>query len=245
MSTTTTTTTTTTAAGFPDPPDSAADLAAWRTADLVDYVGGFSNPSKMPGYAYGIPAEDCKVGGRLRTVAGSTCESCYAHERGAYAWRTVKAAYRRRADRLTVPYWAEAIAEVLNRRRDRRNGDVFRWHDSGDLQSVDHLTAIVRVAELTPDVRHWIPTREYRIVADYLAEHGGFPPNLTVRLSAHMIGGTVPEFRGFNGAVTISTVQREDSPDAFNCPARFQGNSCGDCRACWDPETFHVAYHLH
>lgn len=29
------------------------------------------------------------------------------------------------------------------------------------------------------------------------------------------------------------------------CPAPSQGNACGDCRACWDPDTGHVIYHKH
>lgn len=227
-------------------PASAGELTAWKTRDLVEYVGGFSNPSKMPGYAYGIPAADCKVGGRLRKVTGSTCKNCYAYERGAYAWKTVKAAYRRRADRLSAPFWAEAIAEVLNRRAHRPNGDVFRWHDSGDIQSVDHLRQIARVADMTPTVSHWLPTREYRFVQDYVDTYGPFPSNLNVRLSAHMVGGFVPTFPRLRGLVTVSTVSDDDSfTSAHSCPARFQGNECKDCRACWNTAVSHVDYHLH
>jgi hypothetical protein len=221
-----------------------SDRRKYSTAWLVEYVGGFSNPSKMPGYAFGIPAETCKVGARLRDKSGSTCSGCYAYK-GAYAWTTTKVAYYRRFDRLNNPYWAEAIAEVLNRRAKGTNGDVFRWHDSGDLQSVSHLAAIVRVAQLTPTVKHWIPTREYRIVADYRKQYGddSIPANLTIRLSAHMIGGKVPSF---DKPLTVSTVSADDSYNgAHNCPARFQNNSCGDCRACWSQDVSHVDYHLH
>ena len=232
-------------AAFPAAPETMLELAAWKTADLVDYVGGFSNPSKMPGYAYGIPAQDCKVGGKLRAVSGSTCSGCYAYDRGAYAWKTVKTAYRRRADRLSAPFWSEAVAEVLNRRANTRNGDVFRWHDSGDLQSVAHLRQLVAVAEMTPDVRHWLPTREYRIVSEYVDEFGGFPGNFNVRLSAHMVGGHVPTFPRLRDHVTVSTVSTEGMPGSYACPARFQENECGDCRACWDPDVSHVDYHLH
>ena len=221
----------------------SADVVAWKTSELAEYVGGLSNPSKMPGYAYGLPAEDCKVGGKLRAVAGSTCSGCYAHK-GAYAWRTVKAAYRRRADAIDRPLWVEAMAELITRKS--RKVPFFRWHDSGDLQSVEHFGRICRVAELTPDVTHWLPTREYRIVSEYVEQGGTIPANLTVRLSAHMIGGAVPTFPRLSGLVTISTVSADDSyAEAHNCPARFQGNACGDCRACWSPDVAHVDYHLH
>jgi len=136
------------------------------------------------------------------------------------------------------------MAELIARKS--RKVAYFRWHDSGDLQSVDHLANICKVAELTPDVAHWLPTREYRIVSEYVESGGTIPANLNIRLSAHMIGGAVPTFPRLAGQVTISTVSADDSyADAHNCPARFQGNECGDCRACWSPDVAHVDYHLH
>lgn len=223
----------------------AVAVTDWTTKDLADYVGGLSNPSKMPGYAYGIPASDCIVGGRLREVEGSTCATCYAHERGAYAWRTVKAAYKRRMQSIRKPLWAAALAELISRKT--RKTKVFRWHDSGDLQDEEHLARICEIADLTPDVLHWLPTREYGIVSNYVENGGEIPGNLNVRLSAHMIGGHVPTFPRLAGKVTVSTVSAEPGtyPEAYECPARFQGNSCGDCRACWDPTVKHVDYHLH
>lgn len=222
---------------------SCGDFSDWTTGALVDYVGGFSNPSKMPGYAYGIPAETCQVGARLNAKAGTVCSGCYALK-GAYAWRTTQAAYWRRYDRLDLPYWSEAIATVLRRRAGNKNGDVFRWHDSGDLQSVLHLWRIVQVANLSPDVRHWIPTREYRIVADYRREYGdlSIPGNLSIRMSAHMVGGFAPSF---TAPLTVSTVSSGEMSGAHECPARFQGNECKACRACWDQSVAHVNYHLH
>ena len=49
-----------------------------KTIDALKLVGGLSKPSKMPGWAYGIPAKECKTGSKLRQVKGSTCEKCYA-----------------------------------------------------------------------------------------------------------------------------------------------------------------------
>lgn len=226
--------------------NSGGNFTGWKMSELTDYIGGLSNPSKMPGFAYGIPADECGVGTKLRDVEGSTCSGCYAFHRGAYAWKGTIAAYYRRFDRLQIPFWSEAIAEILNRRvrKGLANSDVFRWHDSGDLLSVDHLAAIVKVATLCPDVRFWLPTREYKIVADYRKLHGddSIPANLCIRMSAHMIGGKVPTFKG----LTVSTVSSDDSyQGAHNCPSRFQDNSCGDCRACWSTEVLHVDYHLH
>jgi hypothetical protein len=162
--------------------------------------------------------------------------------KGRYVFANVQAALYRRLDSITAPLWAEAMAELIT-----RTGDAyFRWHDSGDLQSVDHFARIVEVCNLTPQVRHWIPTREYRIVQDFIANGGEIPANLNVRFSAHMLGGNVPTFPRLAGLVTVSTVSIDARPDgAHACPAPLQGNECGDCRACWDRGTPLVDYHKH
>jgi Gene product 88 len=220
------------------------DVTRWTTGALESYVGGLSNPSKMPGYAYGLPAEDCQVGGRLRDVVGSTCSSCYAYERGAYRWKGVKAAYRRRARSIRKALWVRAMAELITRKSKRV--PYFRWHDSGDIQSVEHFARICEVAQLTPHISHWIPTREYRYVSAYVDSGGLIPENLNVRMSAHMVGGHVPTFPRLRGLVTTSTVSAGAAPaGAFDCPSRFQSNECADCRACWARDVPTVSYHLH
>ena len=66
-----------------------------------DITGSLSKPSKMPGHAYGLPAQECKTGSKLAKVKGSTCSSCYALK-GCYVFKVVKAAqYKRQAASLT------------------------------------------------------------------------------------------------------------------------------------------------
>lgn len=219
----------------------ALAVQSWKTKDLEAYVGGLSKPSKMPGHAYSLPAKECKTGTKLRAVAGSTCSGCYAMK-GRYVFPNVQAALYRRLESITKPLWVEVMAELIGRKGDA----YFRWHDSGDLQSVEHFANIVRVCELTPNVRHWLPTREYRMVQDYIAQGGEIPANLNVRMSAHMLGGTVPTFPRMAGLVTVSTVSVTERPEgAHACPAPTQGNECGDCRACWDRGVPLVDYHKH
>jgi hypothetical protein len=209
---------------------------------LTEAVGGLSKPSKMPGYAYGIPAKDCILGSILRQKAGSVCSKCYALK-GMYVFPVVKAAQQKRLDilRSTPRQWESDMIDLIALKyRNRKGADrVFRWHDSGDIQSVAHLASIVRIARCLPTIRFWLPTRERTMVRDYLAGNPrGFPANLVVRISATMIGqDTAP----LSGAVS-STV---GAGIGHACPAYKQGGNCGDCRACWNNSVESVDYPLH
>ena len=44
-----------------------------KTNQAFKLVGGLSRPSKMPGFAYGLPAKECKTGSKLqKQVKGSS-----------------------------------------------------------------------------------------------------------------------------------------------------------------------------
>lgn len=218
--------------------------AIFNRDDAESIVGGLSAPSKMPGYSTSISAFRCGVGSALAKVTGSTCEGCYARK-GCYNFPSTKNAMERRYIALADPRWVAAMAFVISRKAKRV--PFFRWHDSGDLQTVSHLRNIVQVCELTPGVSHWLPTREYGIVRKYLAEFGAFPANLTVRVSAAMVNGSAPE----DFPVTSEVVGDDAARDAAMargvnvCPAPTQGNECRDCRACWNGSIKTVAYWKH
>ena len=203
-----------------------------KVSEARQNVGGLSNPSKMPSKSYGLPAQACKVGGQLRNVKGSTCESCYAYDRGMYVMPVVKAAQARRLATITRDDWAASMARSINKDR------YFRWHDSGDVQSGEHFAKIVEVARLTPNTLHWLPTREAAIVAAYT---GDIPGNLIVRVSAAMIDGPAPKRFAHTSTVHSKTIP----VNSHVCPAPQQGNTCGDCRACWSKEVKNVSYHQH
>ena len=101
-----------------------------------------------------------------------------------------------------------------------------------------HLVNIVEVANLCPDTKFWLPTRENALVSQYLSTMGSFPKNLVVRISGAMIDGYAP-IKFFNTSTVVSK-----SADA-TCPAYQQGGVCGSCRHCWDPAVRNVAYPRH
>jgi len=218
--------------------------------EAVAIAGTRSNPSKMPGSGTSTPASKCITGGKLQDVKGSVCEGCYAMK-NAYLFSNVQPALEKRYDAVLESRdnpgpWINAMVALTKRQT------YFRWHDSGDLQGSWHLANICEVARRTPSVKHWIPTREYRMVKDYLAAGGLIPSNLVVRLSAHMVDGPAPRIPvsdrqwsahpWSDGYLPTSTVVTSD--DA-TCPARFQANNCGTCRACWNPKVANVSYHKH
>ncbi len=206
-------------------------------AQAIAITGGLGNPSKMPGKAYGLPARECHIGAQLRHVANSTCESCYALK-GNYVFRNVQLGEYRRLRSLSHPQWIDAMVRLIEGER------WFRWHDSGDLQSVMHLRNIVLVCNRTPKTHHWLPTREYRMVQQYLEMWGAFPSNLTVRLSAHIIDRPTPGFAGLSTSMVHSSESAEPI-GAKVCRAYTRDNHCGNCRACWSSKVKTVSYLRH
>jgi hypothetical protein len=74
-----------------------------KSNEALKLVGGLSKPSKMPGWAYGIPAKECKTGKKLQNIEGSTCYNCYALK-GCYVFKVVQEAqYRRLASAFKSP----------------------------------------------------------------------------------------------------------------------------------------------
>lgn len=205
-------------------------------------VGGLSRPSKMPGYAYSLPASACLVGAQLARIPGSVCSSCYAL-RGRYTFPNVQRAMQRRLDAIYYSDWSHHMAILINATH-ADGHPYFRWHDSGDLQGEGHLRKIVEVAMATPKTHHWLPTRETGIIHKFLNGGGNFPFNLTVRISTLMIDAAPPA--GVSLPYVTSTVSSKSAtPIGYRCPASTQGNNCGSCRACWNRKIQNVDYLAH
>jgi len=202
-----------------------------KLKEAKEITGGLSSPSKMPGYAYNLPAWRCVTGVKLQAVPGSVCAGCYAMK-GRYRFRNVKDALNRRLNSLHHPQWVEAMTTLVAWYS--RKVPWFRWHDSGDLQGPDHLMNIFHVCTATPMVQHWMPTREVKLLKGI--QPGVVPKNLIIRVSSHMIDqGPV------NSWPHTSTVVRAGK----TCPAQDQGNACGSCRQCWNKDINNIAYPKH
>ncbi len=232
--------------------DTALTYALPMDAALAHLIAGSMGfPSKMPGTAYGIPAAKCNVGSKLAQIMGTVCFDCYALK-GNYVYHDVKRAQEIRLAGTRHARWAESMAFMLNamhgfapmprglKRKRVKSKGYHRWHDAGDLQNVPHLAAICRVAELTPRIRHWLPTREIAVLMAYTRAGGVIPRNLIVRVSATKVDGAATA----QWPIT-SGVYDKLAPRGKRCSAPDTNNECKECRACWSFNVPHVDYHKH
>jgi hypothetical protein len=239
---------------FAEPTAIPHDYSGPMTRKVATAIAGsLGHPSKMPGYSYGISAQRCQTGGKLRGVPGSVCSGCYAMTDWYRTWRPLLEGHRRRWNGIHHPLWVEAMVKLISSAC-RPPHDWFRWHDSGDLQGLWHLENIVEVCRRTPGVRHWLPTREYEVVREYLAGRE-IPGNLTVRLSAHMIDSEpvlpaelagIPVSAVASVPYSSSGVRVVEGRGSIECRAvETRDNKCGECRACWDGRVHCVTYPQH
>lgn len=204
----------------------------------LSIIGGLTQTSKMPCKSWSIPAMHCKVGTKLAQKAGTICSGCYALK-FRYLWRNTQRHLQNRLDLFNraleegvIDNWIDSLTLLLKGER------FFRFFDSGDLQSVEMLDALCRVARKSPKTKFWLPTKEADILSSYLKKNQ-LPKNLIVRLSAYKWNEFPNEnlikklgVRG-SGAVEKSRIKEFDKAGHV-CKAYKQNNTCQDCRYCWN-----------
>ena len=198
-----------------------------NTSEAIKITHTLSKPSKMPGFSIGIPAKECKTGAKLRKIKGSVCYGCYALK-GCYVFPDVQAAQYKRLKAIKKKKWIDAMAHQINSKKVK----YFRWHDSGDVQNLEHLNKIYEVCKLSPTVKHWMPTRE-AWTRDHVSRA---PDNLIIRFSMPMVN-QAPAGSWPNTSTVVTS--------GATCPAPNQGGKCRTCRACWNHNIKNVAYGKH
>jgi hypothetical protein len=211
--------------------------------------GTLTQTSKMPCKSSSLPTEACMTGFRMAQIPGSICSQCYA-DKGFYSMyqNTIKPAQFARLDAVhqamvdndAAALWVSGMVSMIGK------DSYFRWHDSGDLQGLAHLELIAAVCQATPNCKHWLPTREYNIIKDYVKKHGSLPNNLIVRLSAMYPDQPVkvPASLVTISNVTSSNVHTSGATvHGVRCAAPDNNGSCGECRACWSDAV--VSYEIH
>jgi hypothetical protein len=203
--------------------------------------GSLTSTSKMPCNSYSLPTEACITGFKMSKIEGSICSKCYANN-GFYRMyeNNIKPAQFSRLDSITGEFWVSGMVSHIGK------DPYFRWHDSGDLQNLEHFEKIVAVCMETLLTMHWLPTREYSIIKDFIAKHGknSIPKNLVVRLSAMYPDKPVqiPASLQNVPGITASNVHTK-TPMGSPCKAPQQNGACLDCRECWSDSV--ISYELH
>ena len=148
---------------------------------------------------------------KLVNVKGSVCEDCYALKGNYHRFaKTIEPLQYKRLESIKNPLWVDAMVKLIGDKA------YFRWHDSGDLQSVEHLSKIAQIARRLDKTLFWLPTREYDIVKDFLKTES-IPVNLVIRMSAMYKDKPAKLPRSLQGYANIltSTVHSETELTGF------------------------------
>lgn len=202
--------------------------------------GGLTQTTKMPCKSYSLPTASCVTGYHMAQIEGSICSSCYANKGNYKLYQNnVEPSQHARLVSLEDPLWVDAMIASIG------TDPYFRWHDSGDLQSTDHLRNIIAVCIGTPNTKHWLPTREYGMIKEFISSGGTIPNNLIVRLSAMYPDKPViipSSLQGIKG-ISSSEVHQHNAPTAPPCMAPSRDGECRECRHCWTETP--VSYCMH
>jgi len=200
-----------------------------------ELIGGYTVTSKMPTISYSISAKDCITGSKLRLIKNTVCSDCYALKGNYIRYaKNIEPVQKRRLESISSPNWVGAMVYIMHHQKQVVNSGLFRWHDSGDIQSLEHLDKIVQIANLTPNIKHWLPTKESNFIQNY---KGVIPDNLIIRLSGSFIDGKAPQYK--NTSTVVS------DKDNATCRSFENNGTCGNCRKCWDSSIKNVSYLNH
>ena len=209
--------------------------------DAINIAGSCTKTTKMPSESYSLPAKACITGSKLVNIKGSVCHGCYALKGNYHRFaKTIEPLQYKRLESIKNPLWVDAMVKLIGHK------PYFRWHDSGDLQSVEHLSKIAQIARRLDKTLFWLPTREINIIKDFLKTES-IPVNLVIRVSAMMIDQPAKLPRSLKGYANVltSSVHSQKELDGFKCLAPSQQGKCNSCRACWDNKVTNVSYLAH
>lgn len=163
------------------------------------------------------------------------CQGCYAIG-GNYRFDNVKKPRIFNRQDWKRDTWAQDMADAL------RNDRYFRWFDSGDMYDVRLAEKILQVMLLTPDVKHWLPTRMHKFPKfQPILRAMQALPNVMVRPSSDSVTGEYTA--GLHGSTIVPSLQ---APAGVTiCHAATNDGKCGSCRACYSKDVAVIGYVAH
>lgn len=189
--------------------------------------------------AFGLPTHACAVGKILsrKQDKAYVCRVCYAKV-GQIALPHSQARLEKNLDGYFANQeaWRYMFVALLKNAAPK----FFRWFHSGDLQE-GMFAHIVAIAQLSPEIQFYLPTKEHAQVKTYgRISNWEIPANLTVRLAGHVIDEypSLARTKNLQGCMTVYH-------HPCNCMAHHTGGQCQDCRLCWDKSVPTICYPLH
>jgi hypothetical protein len=207
----------------------------------------FSHTSKLNCASFGLPAgKSCPRGSELSKCPGSVCSMCYASEDaiGRYQTGVVQVCQAARfAFSKTDDFVPTVIRELASSRATR-----FRWHDSGDIYSLDYGRKLVEIAKALPRITFWTPTHQPATAKALLDE--GAPDNFLLRVSADYLDLPADDVPAGALACAVATTLERAKELGMPCPATFhlpghENGECGSCTACFSRKVGCTVYKLH
>ena len=209
-------------------------MIALNKNERAFYKRMLSNTSKLGCKSISLNAKSCKTGSKLAKKKGSVCFGCYALK-GCYQFPVVQDAMARRMEFFNSPNFIPIMVWLLSSLRKKK----FRWFDSGDVQSVLMALNILEICNQTPEIKHWIPSKEYKIWREALKIQK-LPDNVCLRISSPNI-----DQEPLKGFENTSTVHKDKKAFGLECIAYKQDGKCLDCEACFNKKVKNVSYPLH
>ena len=178
-----------------------------KTLKAAQEIGGKMSirNTKMPGSTFPTSTTKCPTGRKLAEIPNSVCSECYATRleklRPNVAAGWLNNSIKTMRTLATDPdQWIAASVYQINHFYKRTGQYYHRWFDSGDLENETELHAIAQVAVATPKFKHWLPTKELKLLCDYI-KRNTIPDNLVVRASSH-INDPIP-LSGFSNTYPV------------------------------------------
>ena len=163
------------------------------------------------------------------------CQGCYAIG-GNYRFDNVKKPRIFNRQDWKRDGWVSDMVDAL------RNDRYFRWFDSGDMYDARLAEKMLQVMLLTPDVKHWLPTRMHKFPKfQPILRAMQALPNVMVRPSSDSVTGAYTA--GLHGSTIVPSLQ---APAGVTiCHAATNDGKCGSCRACYSKDVAVIGYVAH
>jgi hypothetical protein len=163
------------------------------------------------------------------------CQGCYAIG-GNYRFDNVKKPRIFNRQDWKRDGWVSDMVDAL------RNDRYFRWFDSGDVYDARLAEKMLQVMLLTPDVKHWLPTRMHKFPKfQPILRAMQALPNVMVRPSSDSVTGEYTA--GLHGSTIVPSLQAPAGVTV--CHAATNDGKCGSCRACYSKDVAVIGYVAH